>query len=366
MSVETTIIHPIDSLTFSKKSFALYRFPFESEPVLKLQISGDVSFVEHITELNGQKGFVIAPFLRTDKYPIVIIQPDVSAVGWDAIHDELAKIELPQTAIVEHSFNDTNSGNKQQYLNTFNKFIEPLHAKQFEKLVLSRAIGVDNGADFSPVHAFINACERYPEAFVFLCHTPQTGTWLGSTQEVMLSGDKTGWHTVALAGTMPLENGQAPHEWDDKNKHEQALVADYIRHQLDSLQINITEKGPYTTQAGQLVHLKSDFYFSLPDNNQLGMLLNLLHPTPAVCGLPKKEAYQFILENEGYSRSYYSGFLGWLDPSERTDLYVNLRCMNIQPQGLTLYAGGGLLSSSQAESEWEETQEKMKTMQALL
>ena len=97
----------------------------------------------------------------------------------------------------------------------------------------------------------------------------------------------------------------------------------------------------------------------------MGDLLKLLHPTPAVCGLPKEEAYRFILDNEGYDRSYYSGFIGWLRPEGRTDLYVNLRCMNVKEDSLTLYAGGGLLASSELDDEFQETEKKMQTMQNL-
>ena len=84
------------------------------------------------------------------------------------------------------------------------------------------------------------------------------------------------------------------------------------------------------------------------------------------CGLPKEEAYHFIIENEGYDRSYYSGFIGWLDPKGKTDLYVNLRCMNILPQTFTLYAGGGLLAASQLEDEWQETEDKLDTMRRIV
>ena len=74
----------------------------------------------------------------------------------------------------------------------------------------------------------------------------------------------------------------------------------------------------------------------------------------------------FIIENEGYDRSYYSGFIGWLDPKGKTDLYVNLRCMNILPQTFTLYAGGGLLAASQLEDEWQETEDKLDTMRRIV
>jgi hypothetical protein len=112
--------------------------------------------------------------------------------------------------------------------------------------------------------------------------------------------------------------------------------------------------------------LRSDFNFPLPDNKKLGELLKRLHPTPAVCGLPKEETYRFIRENEGYDRSYYSGFIGWLAPEGKSDLYVNLRCMNILRGSFVLYAGGGILASSEIESEWLETEAKMQTMKRLI
>ena len=81
-----------------------------------------------------------------------------------------------------------------------------------------------------------------------------------------------------------------------------------------------------------------------------------------MCGVPKEKAFQFILEHETTPRTYYTGFLGWLDPQGQTDLYVNLRCMQILLDAFVLYAGGGILSSSQVEDEWQETEKKMGTM----
>lgn len=91
--------------------------------------------------------------------------------------------------------------------------------------------------------------------------------------------------------------------------------------------------------------------------------------------LPKEDAFRFIPLNEGYERSYYSGFVGILDPGGETHLYVNLRCMALDTGAATLhagagtatlYVGGGILASSDAASEWDETAEKMKTMQSII
>ena len=163
-----------------------------------------------------------------------------------------------------------------------------------------------------------------------------------------------------------MQNGNLPQEWGEKNRQEQEYVVSYIRRQLLSLDIHPAESGPYPAYAGALSHLKTSFHFTLRDNRKLGSLLKVLHPTPAVCGLPKEEAYRFILENEGYDRRYYSGFIGWLDPYGKTDLYVNLRCMHIENGQLSFYAGGGLLASSELNDEWLETEKKLQTMKRLL
>lgn len=96
---------------------------------------------------------------------------------------------------------------------------------------------------------------------IYLCHTPVSGTWVGSTPEILLSGHGKEWHTVALAGTMPMQNEVMPMDWDKKNQDEQGYVADYIRRIIKKFGNKMNEKGPYTARAGQLVHLKTDFYF---------------------------------------------------------------------------------------------------------
>jgi isochorismate synthase len=332
-----------------------------------MQTSGSARILYHIEELDEQSGFVIAPFHVSKQHPIVLIRPDIQKLP----PDEETKVSYLMPAEQEFHHSETLvsflENPKEDYSRRFNAFIEPLRRKQFEKLVLSRCQTIPaDRANFSPAAAFHKAIRRYKYSYVYLCHTPETGTWLGCTPEIILSGEKGKWHTVALAGTQPLQNGELPIEWDDKNREEQEYVAFYIRKQLQALGIKPTETPPIPVRAGELSHLRSDFSFPLPDNKKLGELLKRLHPTPAVCGLPKEETYRFIRENEGYDRSYYSGFIGWLAPEGKSDLYVNLRCMNILPGSFVLYAGGGILASSETESEWLETEAKMQTMKRLI
>ena len=363
MTDEKKNLTTIDALIQRKQPFAVYRVPGERFPRLLTEDTGAVRLIYDLKELNGQRGFVIAPFCVEKSCPIVLIQSDKTGQPLPVETDTDEEEELNLQTYPKESFLTLCS---EKYATCFNTFIEDLSDANFDKLVLSLSLTICKHTEFSPSAVYRAACQRYIHSYIYLCYTPQTGIWLGSTPEIILSGEKNEWNTVALAGTQPLLDGKLPQEWDDKNRQEQDYVASYIRRQLLSLGIHSTEKGPYPAYAGALSHLKTDFHFSLKDNRNLGDLLKVLHPTPAVCGLPKEEAYRFILENEGYDRKYYSGFIGWLDPEGWTDLYVNLRCMHIEDEQLTLYAGGGLLSSSELNDEWQETEKKLQTMRRIL
>lgn len=363
----------IDALIQQKQPFAVYRLPGEKVPRLLTQAEGAVRLLYDLKDLNGQRGFVIAPFRVSEASPIVLIQSEkrgrrlsLELDGSEVEEDVAQRTQregLSEQMLGKESFLTASS---EEYAACFHSFINALRDGTFDKLVLSRSLTIGKSPDFSLSSVFRAACRHYVHSYIYLCYTPQTGIWLGSTPEIILSGEKDEWNTVALAGTQPLQNGKLPQMWDEKNRKEQDYVASYIRRQLLSLGIRAEENGPYPAYAGALSHLKTDFRFSLKDNESLGTLLKLLHPTPAVCGLPKEEAYQFILENEGYDRRYYSGFIGWLDPDGRTDLYVNLRCMHIDRERLTLYAGGGLLASSELNDEWLETEKKLQTMKRII
>lgn len=346
----------LEDIAARKESFILFREPDSDKwNFIWNKDKPNLTF-RHIDELNGRSGYVIAPFRVDENHPIVLVQAE-------------RKMVLEAEMIKKNDLKESEENSEpvaavnEEYARNFETFISVLRDKTFDKLVLSRSVEIDRPESFNATLSFFRACRNYPHSYVYFLYTPETGGWLGSTPETLLSAEKGLWRTVALAGTMPLlKNKKLPERWSPKQRKEQKYVADYIRRQLGSLEIKYLEKGPYPAYAGALSHLKTDFYFLLPDENKVGSLLSLLHPTPAVCGLPKEEAYRFILKNEGYDRRYYSGFVGWLEPEEKTDLYVNLRCMNIQKEKLTLYAGGGLLASSELNDEFQETEKKMQTM----
>ena len=122
-----------------------------------------------------------------------------------------------------------------------------------------------------------------------------------------------------------------------------------------------------TIKAGNVLHLLTKIYGALKlDKYNLKNFINALHPTPAICGIPRKKAKQFILDSEGYNREFYTGFLGELNSEERSELYVNLRCMQLKQNNAIIYVGGGITKDSIPEKEWIETVNKTNTIKKVL
>ena len=348
------------------QAFALYRFPHEDH---YFRLEGQTQELFSCARLDGVSGFVIAPFEIKEEQPIVVIRPDslsshpVPALGLSPASGSLSPGSFPSghvTGVPSPS-----------YVIDFSSFHAQLCQDTFRKIVLARCADETLPSSVQPEELFFRACNLYPRLFVTLVSTPKSGLWLTATPEILLEGEAGIWHTIALAGTMQLKGDQLKGEgedvaWSTKNIEEQRIVATYIAECLEQFTTDFHEEGPRTARAADLVHLRSDFRFTLPDDRHLGELLGRLHPTPAVCGLPKREAFRFIVDNEHTPRRYYSGFLGTLNMEQATHLYVSLRCMNIDGDCCHLYAGGGLLRDSVEQQEWLETEAKLETMRRLL
>ena len=381
------------------KSFAIYRLPYQKECTLMIQHEGEPLKLKSYTELNGKHGFVMAPFAVSPDQPILLIEADeVRSVDVSRkeeggkrkenstetlssfLVESYNQIISPSSFLLPPSSKESSLSSRQRYHIDFSNFHSNLLNGEFQKIVLSRCVQEPRKEEQLPMTLFQTACELYPRMFISLVYTPQSGMWLMATPEILLEGGGNDWHTIALAGTMKLEGellsfdsppvkGEARLSdiaWTTKNIQEQRYVATYLMECLEHFSSQITEEGPYTARAANLVHLRSDFNFVLEDTRRIGELIRALHPTPAVCGLPKQQTFDFIRRNESQSRRYYSGFSGPFNPEVDTHLFVSLRCMQILDDCYCLYAGGGLLRDSEEDQEWEETEAKLETMRSLL
>jgi isochorismate synthase len=248
--------------------------------------------------------------------------------------------------------------NEEEYIYRVTEITNLLKAGIAGKVVLSRQIFVPLTKDIPLMKLFDHLCRSYSEAFVYLAFFPGHGLWIGATPETLLKYQDNIIKTMALAGTRPVGIHRA---WDDKDKEEHAFVVDYIHEKLEAAGCpEIIKSQPYSINAGQASHLRTDFTAGC-DRLKVAEIVDVLHPTPAVCGWPADKALEIINSTEKHSRAYYSGYLGPVF-RDTVHLFVNLRCMQLAGEKAIVYAGGGLTALSDPKSEWDETVLKSTTM----
>jgi len=347
----------IEKSRIANKPFVIYKNPDASIIKALFPNKKDLTYLKDLTEL----GFVFAPFDNKEK---TVIFPIAEC--------EIISIDTPDNlAIDKKDLNDllNNGKSREDHLSLVKKGIDFLIKNNLKKVVLSRKeeIEIDH---FDMSHLFKNLLVNYPRAFIYIWFHPDVGIWAGASPETLVKVHGNHFETMALAGTQNYK-GTLDVTWNNKEKQEQQFVTDFIVSQLKEFDIKISE--PFSKRAGNLIHICTEIQGSSFSANELGKLINILHPTPAVCGLPKKVAKEFIIRNENYHREFYTGFLGDLNINNRSDLFVNLRCMQInldlssnRSTKVNLYMGGGITVSSNPEKEWEETVSKSQVMKKVL
>jgi isochorismate synthase len=301
-----------------------------------------------------EKGFVFASF---DGSKTILIPESQS----ERISDTFQKKEI---TVLDKEPILPSITSKNDFENLVSKGIQAIENKEFKKVVLSRKEAVEL-LDFDLVTTFKKLVHLYPTTFVYCFYHPKVGTWLGATPEQLLKAKDQEFKTIALAGTQK-DNGSNEVVWPKKEQEEQQFVTDYIVDKVKALASELTVSKPYSLKAGSIWHIKTEISGTLHSNSSLREVVKLLHPTPAVCGLPKENSKKFIVENEKYDRTFYTGFLGELNIDDQTDLFVNLRCMEIEDSQAHLFMGCGITKDSVPEREWEESINKSTTMKKVL
>lgn len=346
--------------------FAAYRLPYQDEYRLLIQTESFPMEISDIVELDMQEGFLIAPFPGKNKGKIFLLQPDIS-VQASEINNELIE-RLKKVKLFDKikrnpfSYIDTVADDFQ---NQVDKAKSNIVSEKFNKVVLSRVKVEKRPHHLSEEKLFNKFCAAYPHAMVYYLRMPDTGTWMGATPEPLLIEKNGKLKTVSLAGTQVLGSRKLEDvKWGAKEIAEQAIVSRFIFNLIDGLGVKDFQiKGPENFQAANLVHLNTSFIFDKKAIQlKKGEFVEILHPTPSICGLPRQEAADFIRSNEKHDRSYYTGVLGPVNDNAETHLYVNLRCMQLFEHEIVLYSGAGITDSSSPEKEWVETSNKLLTL----
>ena len=346
--------------------FASYRLPLNREIITVVQHHSMPERLKSLNDLHEKTGFVVSPFTESPAHETFFLQPDCVFFSNNIAEIYIDKLAANDRFIeIEKNKNTTKTTTPEEFIGNVNKAVLAIKATEFQKVVLSKARVEQLPDDFQPEQFFLTLCRKYPHAFVYIMQLPEVGCWIGATPEPLLTIENGTVKTVSLAGTqVATELETEDYRWSSKEIEEQGIVTNFIEQTLRSLHIaDITRLGPENYRAANLIHLKTAFEFPQAHiQNRFSDLLKALHPTPSVGGLPKDEARNFILTNEQHDRGYYTGFFGPVNINEKSAVYVNLRCLQLFDNNFVLYSGAGITSSSVAEKEWEETDNKMLTL----
>ncbi len=380
LSEEVAIKTTISQRLVEGGAFTLWRMPASTEKVLFICNSGVVELDEVSVE-DSEPGFVFAPFQPTEKK--LFLKAELvfkfngngkSETAHSVSHsDELNPAQKRNEKKIHFSKNKSASKTPVNYKEIVAKGIQQIEDGILEKIVPSRFKEVDLPDTFDLIDAFETLCKKHPQAFVSIFSSTQSGTWVGATPELLVNVDgESKFRTHALAGTLPYspEVDLKSVAWTQKEIEEQAMVSRYIINCFKKIRVReYQEHGPKTIVAGNVMHLKTDYVVDMKEINfaQLGsVMLKLLHPTSAVCGMPLEPSLKFLSDHEGYNREFYSGYLGPLNYKGESSIFVNLRCLQILEHTVRFYAGAGVTIDSNPSKEMEETEMKMMNLLRLL
>lgn len=269
--------------------------------------------------------------------------------------------DIPEAVINENSLDlGTDSSSLENYENYVEKAVEEIKMGRCEKIVTSARKVIPFKAEVFRI--FKALCKKYPSAFVFFISTEDFGSWIGASPELLLSRKGQVLKSMALAGTRV--HSPTTDRWDEKNIKEQEFVTRYIAETFERLGLNYSISLPQTLRAGNIEHIMTLVSALSDEKTEILELLRSLSPTPALCGVPQKDAMEFIAGNETH-RILYGGFGGPVFGNGDFDLFVLIRCAYLNHGTATLFAGGGITQLSDPADEKLEIERKFETLESI-
>ncbi len=254
----------------------------------------------------------------------------------------------------------------QGYRAALEKALELVESGELSKLVLAVRQQLQLDRPLEPLSLLRHLRRSQSGSCRFLWQQSAAEALLGASPERLLTVRQGQLRCDALAGTAPLGEAAAELLHSQKDRHEHELVVETITAVLQRLGLEPRRpRHPRLARHGSLVHLHTPITASLAEHQPLA-LAEALHPTPAVAGLPRREAMAWLRSLEPFERGYYAAPIGWIDSEGDIDLRVAIRSGILRGQQLELTAGAGLVRGSRPERELQEVALKLGVLQQQL
>jgi len=255
---------------------------------------------------------------------------------------------------------------------SINKALKRIDNRSIQKIVLSRKVIFKLSGKINLSLIIKNLKEKYPDCYTFAIASGKS-IFFGATPEKLIKITGNCLETDALAGS--IKRGKSSDEdkaladtllKSKKNLAEQKAVVDFIVKAISLFSIDIIyDPNPRIKKLKNIQHLWTEIKSKLKPGISIFEIIKELHPTPAVCGVPCKEALKFISDNELHHRGLYSGIVGWYDLRNNGEFAVGIRSALIRDNYLHAFSGCGIVEGSSPIAEYEESQLKLEPILSL-
>jgi menaquinone-specific isochorismate synthase len=255
---------------------------------------------------------------------------------------------------------------QESYRSAVERGLERVERGELEKVVLAVRQELQLEAAPHPLALLAPLRRHQSGSCRFLWQQAHGTALIGASPERLLTVRQGQLRSDALAGTAPAGEQAAGLLHSCKDRHEHELVVDTITAVLARAGLNPRRpRHPRLARHGQLVHLHTPITAALGQHQPLSIAA-ALHPTPAVAGLPRREAMAWLRSLEPFERGHYAAPIGWIDSAGDADLRVAIRSGTLRGDRLELTAGAGLVRGSTVERELQEVALKLGVLQQQL
>lgn len=284
--------------------------------------------------------------------------------------DQTSVVELDQTGL---------RAERSKWVERVREVTEIIEDTDLQKAVLAAAFDLEIDDELHLGRVLTDLEVRYPNCYRFSFIGPNTDptasrtTFFGASPERLVEKQGQSLRTEALAGTVErgpdsdTDEAQITRLLDDQTlATEHQLVANQITEQLHELEASVEVGNRTVRTLSNVHHLETPISASLPPEVHVLDVVELLHPTPAVGGLPTAAARETIAEIESTVRGWYGAPVGWFDKAGDGTFAVGIRSALAGPDRATLFAGNGIVAGSDPETEWHELEAKFEPIREVL
>ncbi|MDT8369983.1 MAG: isochorismate synthase [Longimicrobiales bacterium] len=271
----------------------------------------------------------------------------------------MAEVETPPVVRVPGR---TDEGNRIAWESAVERTLDAITRGEVRKAVLARTLDVELERPISPVDLVLALWRQHTGTHAFLFEPEPGRALLGAAPEAVVTLRGSDFAATAVAGSVASGDTREEQERlarglleSAKDRAEQRVVAEEMISRLGSAGHEVeADPEPHVLALARIQHLETEIRARVRSGDALE-LVERLHPTPAVCGVPLGAALDLLARTEPFERGWYAGPVGWFDPGGDGHFVPALRTAVGDGRRWRLFAGAGIVEGSVPSAEWEET-----------